>query len=169
VVATFARVSLVLETVDDLNVAFEDLRGGGDAAQQRRALKATLDNLYRVREHRREAGGYFARSDSCDSGRVTEGITYLRGVLTHHVAKPVAPERQPLYPGENLYPSEDLFPGSNLTWLSANDVLKVHPPTTKRDHVLFDFYRSHVGDRMVLPTLRAARDFLVNDPKLGPL
>ena len=63
-------------------------------------------------------------------------------------------------------PAEDLFPGSNLTWLSTDDVLKVHPPTTKRDHVLFGFYRSHVGDRMVLPTLRAARDFLVNDAKL---
>ena len=71
--------------------------------------------------------------------------------------------------GANPYMMTVVFPGSNLTWLSANDVLKVHPPTTKRDHVLFDFYRSHVGDRMVLPTLRAARDFLVNDPKLGPL
>jgi hypothetical protein len=40
----------------------------------------------------------------------------------------------------------------DLTWLSADDVLKVHPPTTKRDHALFDFYRSHVGDRMVQPS-----------------
>lgn len=163
-------MSQVLETVDDLDFHFADLReAGGDEARQRRALKATLDNLYRLREHRREKSGYFARSDSCDPGKITEGITYLRGILTHHITKAVAPQRQPLYLSENLYPSEDLFPGSNLTWLGADDVLAMHPPTTKRDHVLFAFYRSHVGDRMVLPILRAARDFLVTDPQLGTL
>ena len=48
-------------------------------------------------------------------------------------------------------------------------MLNVHPPDAKREHVLFAFYRSHVEDRMVVPTLRAAREFLVNDPQLGPL
>ena len=162
-------MSLVLETVEDLDVTFEELRGGGDEGQQRRALKATLDNLYRLREHRRQAGNYYARSDSWDAGKVTEGITYLRGVLTHHLTKPVAPRNEPLYPGEGVFPGQDLFPGSNLTWLSADDVLSIHPPDPKRGHVLFDFYRSHVGDQMVLPTVRTARDFLVNDPQLGPL
>ena len=68
----FTRVSYVQETVEDLNVAFGNLQGaGGHQTLQRRALKATLDNLYRLRAHRAEAQTYLRRSDSCDAGRIT--------------------------------------------------------------------------------------------------
>jgi hypothetical protein len=167
----FTRVSYVQETVEDLNVAFGNLQGaGGHQTLQRRALKATLDNLYRLRAHRAEAQTYLRRSDSCDAGRITEGITYLRGVLTHHITKPVAPENQPLYPGDDVYPSEDLFPGTNLTWLDASDVFRMQPqPAGGQRKVQAEFYRSHVGGRLVLPTIRVAREFLINDSHLGPL
>lgn len=167
---TVRDMSYLQETVEDLNIAFEDLRAAGDDAIQRRALKATLDNLYRIRAHRLQTPDYYEHSDSCDDGKITEGITYLRGILTHHLTKQVAPLKQPLFPGASVYPSEDLFPGSNLTWLEAAEVLKECPPPKKGcGKKQADFYRSHVGGQMVLPTIRAARHFLLNDQKLGPL
>ena len=58
----------------------------------------------------------------------------------------------------------------NLTWLDATDVFRVHPPPAGgRRKVQAEFYRSHVGSGLVLPTIRAAREFLINDPQLGPL
>jgi hypothetical protein len=47
-----------------------------------RALKATSGYPYRLRAYRAEAQTAHHRSDSCDAGRITEGIAYLRGVLT---------------------------------------------------------------------------------------
>jgi hypothetical protein len=34
---------------------------------------------------------YFAHAESCDPGKITLGIMFLRGVLTHHVIKQVRP------------------------------------------------------------------------------
>jgi hypothetical protein len=107
------------ETAEDLRAAFDDLRAaGGEEPRQRRALKAILNELHRVQEYRCghdkvNKRAYFAHAESCDPGKVTLGIVFLRGVLIHHVIKQVRPTKQPLNPSEDLSPSEDLNPGSN--------------------------------------------------------
>ena len=104
-------MSFVEETVADLDHALADLRAAGeDEVRQRRALKATLDDLYRLRAYREESTAYYGRADHCDPGKITEGITFLRGVLTHHITKPVAPETRLLYPGPKTFPGPDTFP-----------------------------------------------------------
>jgi len=157
------------ETADDLRVAFEDLRtAGGDEPHHRRALKAVLNELYRVHEYRLgrdkiHSNVYYPHAKSCDVGKVTLGILYLRGVLTHHLIKQVPPTSEPLYPSENLYPSEDLFPGANFVWISGADLNKVHTPDPQFAKSQ-PFYDSHVGGQLMLPTIRQAIDFLLADP-----
>jgi hypothetical protein len=162
------------ETADDLRAAFEDLRAaGGEQPRQRRALKATLNELYRAQEYRFgrdkiHKKAYFTHAESCDAGKVTLGIVFLRGVLTHHLIKQVQPTRQPLYPSENLYPSEDLFPGTNYVWISGADLQKVHTPEPQFAKAQ-PYYDSHVGGRLMLPTIRQAIDFLLADPVIVKL
>jgi hypothetical protein len=157
------------ETVDDLRDAFDELREAGDEQpRHRRALKAILNELYRVQAYRFGRGevnkkAYLAHAESCDPGKVTLGIVYLRGVVTHHLIKQVQPTSQPLHPSGDLYPSEDLYPGSNFAWISGTDLGMLHSPEPRfarsQSH-----YDSHVGDQLMLPTIRQAIDFLLTDP-----
>jgi hypothetical protein len=157
------------DTAEDLHAAFDDLRAaGGEEPRQRRALKAVLDELYRVQEYRCgrdkvNKQAYFAHAESCDPGKVTLGIVFLRGVLTHHVIKQVRPTKQPLYPSEDLFPSEDLSPASNFVWISGTDLLKVHTPEPQFANAQ-PYYDSHVGGQLMLPTIRQAMDLLLADP-----
>lgn len=67
-----------------------------------------------VRHEVKSRGGYFflakflegtQRVDGCSAGKITQGLVFLRGVLTHHLIKEVEPIPQLLYPGPNLYGS----------------------------------------------------------------
>jgi hypothetical protein len=157
------------ETADDLRAAFDDLRAaGGEQPRQRRALKAVLNELYQVQEYRLgrdnvNQDAYFAHAESCDPGKVTLGIVYLRGVLTHHLIKQVRSTSQPLHPSGDLYPSEDLYPGSNLVWISGTDLSKVHTPEPRFAKAQ-PHYDSHVGGQLMLSTIRLAINFLLTDP-----
>jgi hypothetical protein len=59
------------ETAEDLRAAFDHLRAaGGEEPRQRRALKAVLNELYRVQEYRCvrdkvNKRAYFAHAESC--------------------------------------------------------------------------------------------------------
>ncbi|MHA6797538.1 hypothetical protein ACVGVM_29120 (plasmid) [Pseudonocardia bannensis] len=125
-------MGVLAETADDLRAAFEQLRNaGGVEPQHRRALKSVLDELYRAREFREGRSKvnrphYTQRVDACVAGKITQGIVFLRGVLTHHLIKEVEPIPQLLYPGPDLYPSQDLFPDANFTWISAAEVKAIH-------------------------------------------
>ncbi len=44
---------------------------------------------------------------------MAEGISLIRGDMTHDVTKGIYPKAQMLYPSEYLYPSEDLYPGNS--------------------------------------------------------
>ncbi len=162
------------ETTEDLHAAFDDLRAAsGEHPRHRRALKAVLNELYRVQEYRRgrtkfSRTTYYTHAKSCDTGKVTLGVVFLRGVLTHHLIKQVQPTRQPLYPSQDLYPSEYLYPGSNFVWISGTDLLRVHTPDPghKKD---LPYYESHVGGQLMLPTIKQAIDFLLTDPIVAEL
>jgi hypothetical protein len=155
------------ETVEDLRDAFEQLRAAGASEPgHRRALKAVLNELYRVQAYRlgREdahSTAYYSHAEACDAGKITLGIVFLRGVLTHHLVKQVKPTLKPLYPSPNLYPSEDLYT-TNFVWISGDDLKKVYAP--KRHSPNLGYYETHVGGRMVLPTIRQAINFLLTDP-----
>jgi hypothetical protein len=163
------------ETVEDVRAAFDTLRAAGSAQpQQRRALRAVLNELYRLQEYRlgyvvpddrgrANAGPYFARAASCDPGRTILGILYLRGVLTHHLTKPVEPSTEPLYPSATLYPGENVHPGQNLTWISGPELQAVHTPQDRYARHE-SYYIGHVGNHLVLPTIQQAIEFLTTDP-----
>ena len=69
--------------------------------------------------------------------------------------------------GDDVNPSEDRFPGKNLTWLEASEVFGLQPPPAGgRRKVQAEFYHSHVGGRLVLPTIRVVREFLISDPQV---
>jgi hypothetical protein len=106
---------------------------------------------------------YFAHAESFDAGKVTLGIVFLRGVLTHHLIKRVGPTSQPLYPSDDLYPSEDLFPGTNFVWTSGAELSKGHTPEPQFK-TGEQYYGSHVGGHLMLPTIRQAIDFVITDP-----
>lgn len=170
------------ETEQDVRDAFEDLRmAAGAEPQQRRALKAVLNELYRLQEYRlgptkvkgkkrRRANkkAYFGHAESCDSGKVTLGVVYLRGVLTHHLTKPVQPVMQQLYPGETVHPGPDVYPGPNIAWISAAELKLFHKPDPEFAKSE-PYYISHVGGHLVLPTIRQAIEFLLADPVIVTL
>jgi len=117
-----------------------------------------------TKEHRT---AYAQRVDACGGGKVTQGVVFLRGVLTHHLVKQVEPVPTPLYPP--FYPGPDTFPGANFTWLTTDVLLAIHPDVPKQQVAQFEHGRSHVAGQMMLPTLRQAIDFLLNDPVIVTL
>ena len=123
---------------------------------------------YRLGRNKVHQQAYFAHAASCDAGKITLGIAFLRGVLTHHLIKPAQPARQPLYPSKNLYPSGDLFPGANFVWISGADLGKVHTPEPQFAKAK-PYYDSHVGGQLMLPTVRATINFLLTDPVIVQL
>lgn len=157
------------ETADDLRYAFKELQVAGTAEpRHRRALKAVLNELYRVQEYRLgrkkvHRGAYFAHAKSCDAGKVTLGVTFLRGVLTHHLIKQVQPTTQLQYPSEDAYPGKYRFPGTNFVWITGAELSSKHTPDPGFAGNQ-PYYNSHVGGQMMLPTLEQAIDFLLTDP-----
>lgn len=153
----------------DFDAAFDRLvQAAGDEAEQRRALDAALDMLYRLREHLKSTmqpaapntrNPYYALAGASSDGRTTEGVVALRGFRTHSVALPVAPKPEPLLPG-SFFPGEHTYPGANLTWveLPAKAVAeaKLKPLTAGA----LARYRADVQGQMVLYTLKNARGFL---------
>jgi hypothetical protein len=63
---------------------------------------------------------------------------------------------------QDLYPSEDLLPGSNYVWLDAADIRRVHSVSSQKT-ASFAYYETHVPGKMVLPTLRSAIRFLLDE------
>jgi len=61
-----------------------------------------------------------------------------------------------------------MFPGANYVWLTADEIRAVHTVTTSETQS-FAHYESHVGGRTVLPTLRAAVGFLLDDVNVAKL
>ena len=158
---------------DDFDADFERLRHAQDPDEQRRALRSVLETLYALRAYREgdnkiDKATYHNRADASREGQVTEGVILIRGELLHRAVKRHAPEEKLLYPSETTYPGNWTFPGSNLVWLHPAEM--VDP---LRQKILNDgrypFYVAHVAGQPVLGTLQIARDFLVNDPVLGPL
>ncbi|MFC9440746.1 hypothetical protein [Nocardia sp. NPDC057030] len=154
--------------IGDLDAAIERLRLALDEDERRRALTGALVELYRLRCHR-EGGrplnqAHWNRAAAQRSGRVAQGISLIRGDMTHHVVKEIEPERRPLYPGNDVFPGPDLYPGKQLFWRHVSDMTAPHV-LNQNDPRYLD-YEQVVGGQPVLPTLVLARDFLVADP--GP-
>ncbi len=166
-------MSRLTDLATDLDVEFDRLLQAQDADEQRRALRNVLEILYSLRCHREEhthpsPSAYRSRASVCHGGRVTEGIILLRGQMMHKVTKRFDPEKRGLYPGPKTYPGKCTFPGSNLTWLHPQEMPDRMPPEVVND-VRYGAYVADVSGRPVLETLQIAKDFLVNDPVLGPL
>lgn len=156
-------MTAVDDAFDDFDHEFERLVAAPmSSAEQRRALNASLDWLYRLREHLKSelgAKAYYALADSSDDGRVTEGVIGLRGIQTHSLAQPLAPKHEPLYPGADTFPGNYTFAGSNLTWIDP-DTVKGQLDMSKIKADSLDRYRKHAQGKMVLYTLDDARQFL---------
>ena len=167
------------EAAEDFDAAVQQLRAASDAGEQRRAIKAILDEVYRLREHRwRQLGAtvdaYQLVARQHPAGRTVEGLSALRTVPTHSVAELVAviPEMRPLYPAENLFPSQNLYPGGNLTWLETGSMRAAPSVLTRSATSSQDtspYYDSDVAGRPVFQTTADARFWLLTETHLGPL
>lgn len=159
---------LIGDLIGDLDAAIEGLRLASTTDQRRRALTVVLAELYKLRSLRVGKGrmqrAYYARARAVYGGRVAEGISLIRGDMTHDVTKEIDPSHQMLHPGMGLLPGEHLHPGPQLIWLHPDDMAPPHE--VNRAEVRFPDYEQVVGRQPVLTTLVAARDFLANDP--GP-
>ena len=166
------------EAAEDFDIAVDQLRAANDPGARRRAIKAILDEVYRLREHRWQQVGnvdaYQLLARQHRAGRTVEGLSAVRAVPAHFVAQLVSviPEMQPVYPSDDLFPSEDLKPGLNLTWLrtvamSSAPAVLTRSATSARD--TSPYYGSDVAGRPVFQTLDDARSWLVTDTYLGPL
>ena len=159
------------DLVDDFDAEFDRLLHARDTDEQRRALRSVLETLYSLRAHR-EGGAakaaYRSRASSCHDGRMTEGIVQMRGQLIHNVVRQYSPEERPLLPEPATYTGNYTFPGSNLVWLHPTERKDPLPHDVLADP-RYPFYASTVASQPVLETLQVAREFLVNDPVLGPL
>jgi hypothetical protein len=171
-------VGFAEEAAEDFDASVDQLRAAIDHGGRRRAIKAILEEVYRLREHRvRQVGSidaYQLMARQHRAGRTVEGLSAVRTVPAHFVAElvTVIPEMRALYPSEDLFPSEDLYPGSNLKWLetgamsTAPSVL-TRTATSERD--TSPYYDSDVAGRPVYQTMEDARSWLVTDVYLGSL
>lgn len=159
------------DEAEDLRVSFDALLAtNGEPRAFRRVLKSVLDNIYRVREYRQGPKGsrheYWRIRDSSDAGKTTDGIAFLRGVLTHHLTRPVYPVTQPALLDVMRLDLECL--DENHHWITADEILQVHV-LSKFETDSFGFYRSHVAGESVTPTLDTAISFLLDDPRVQTL
>jgi len=166
-------VSPLTDLVDDFDVEFDRLRQAQDADEQRRALRSALETLYSLRVHREgdtqaAKTAYRSHASACQGGRVTEGMILLRGQMMHRVTKRYAPEMKPLYPGPRTFPGNFTYTGENLMWLAPAEMHDQLPLGVVNDP-RYPAYVADVAGLPVLETLQIAREFLVNDPVLGPL
>ena len=141
----------------------------GDTDAERRNLRTALACIYELRAYREDKGelqiAYHLRAKSSSSGRITDGIVWVRGKMTHRLTQARNPGAQPLLPGPRTLTGEYTFPGSNIVWRPATDIMS----TTGGNDTEVErrgFYENYVAGQPVLEGLHAAREFLVNDP--GP-
>jgi hypothetical protein len=155
----------------DFDAEFANLVSAKGPDAHRRSLRSVLACLYEVRAFREgntksENTAYHGRAASSIDGQITEGISWLRGLMTHSLTPNVAPD-SPLHPSDRLFPSPYLYPGTNPCWRPLCELTAAH---VQRASALNPqgaaLYVSHVGNQPVLPTLHVAREFLGRDP--GP-
>ncbi|MFB8281692.1 hypothetical protein [Nocardia colli] len=166
------------ELIGDLDVAIETLRKAATPREKRMGVAAVLDHLYKLRCLREGEPGpdrdsYNLRVGAQRAGKVAEGISLLRGEMTHDVTMEIVPTDQLLYPSENLFPSENIYPGKQLIWLYLSDMVDQldpgGPPTpelTPPKDPRRGYYAKYVAGQSVLQTAVEARNFLAADP--GP-
>lgn len=154
------------DAVSDFEAAFERLaKAFGDKDEQRRAWLEAVNHTYRLREYRKQAckKAYEAIVGVHDYGKTTEGIVVVRNNATHVLAVRANPESRMLYPGSKVYPSEYLYPGDgNMFWLDMHE-LDPAAALAVNDRDEKNYYRDKVAGFLVLGTLLAVREFLIND------
>lgn len=159
------------EAVSDFEAAFDRLaKASGDKDEQRRAWLEAVNHTYRLREYRRQQyekkagrGSYYSIADAHEFGKTTEGILVVRNIATHVLAVRANPESRMLHPGPKVFPSDYLYPGDgNLFWL---DMYELDPAATQKvsGDDKCNYYRDKVAGFLVLGTLLAVREFLIND------
>ena len=158
--------------LEDFDAAFDDLARAaeGDERATRRALRAVLACLYELREAKKAESGnerYFAQANQSASGRVTEGVCWMRGKMVHLLTNQVAPAPSLLYPSDDLYPSVHVHPRSNLAWRTIDEIDPHLTDSTELNPKGREHFRCHVAGRVVLPSLLAARRLPRSPPKAG--
>lgn len=155
------------EAVSDFEAAFEWLaKASGDKDEQRRAWLEGVNHTYRLREFRRKSCGkttYEALAASHDYGKTTEGIMVVRNIATHILTVSANPKPGMPYPGPKTFPGMYLYPGDgNLFWL---DMHELNPDAAQELSARDDnkYYEDYVAGILVLGTLEAVREFLIND------
>lgn len=141
----------------------------GDADAERRALRNALAVIYELRAYREDSGGlrtaYHMRAKASNTGRITEGIVWVRGKMTHRLTEARSPSAQPLLPGLSTHTGEYTLPGSNIVWRPSVEVTsQMGGDRTEAERR--GFYDAYVAGQPVREGLHSARKFLVNDP--GP-
>lgn len=151
-------MATVQELLGDFTAAIDRLRQASNQDEQRRSLNEAMNCMYTLRSHFEgsDKAGYRQAASSLN-GRVTEGLSLLRGKMVHRLVSDLGPEIKPLSTSEHLYPSEDLRPGSNLSWLTGDEAQAEQADMLK--DVRFPDYDSTVGGLPVLQSLRQAQDF----------
>lgn len=153
------------EAVSDFEAAFERLaKALGDKDEQRRAWLEAVNHIYRLREYRKLACGknaYETIAGAHNYGRVTEGIVLVRNIATHVLTVRANPGSRMLYPGPKVYPSEYLYLGNgNMFW---RDMHELDADAVRKMRDENNYYKDHVAGFLVLGTLLAVREFLIND------
>jgi len=163
-------MTLVLETVEDLDAAILRICEAESERLQQRSLREALGHLYTLREHRVSqqnlmrrkhdptAEKYVDLAKGDSDGRVAEGVVFMRGQLVHQVTKTVGVKLTDVFINRftNLVGA--------LAWLHL-DEMGVKLPVGDQ----LECYRTYVMGRPVLDTLDVARKFLVESPDLGAL
>ena len=87
----------------------------------------------------------------------------VRNIATHVLTVSANPESRPLYPGPKTFPSKYLYPGDgNLFWLDMHELDPAAKEAVSRGDSQ-NYYRDKVAGILVLGTLLAVREFLIND------
>jgi hypothetical protein len=155
------------EAVSDFEAAFDRLvKAFGDTDEQRRAWLEAVNHTYRLREYRKRACGknaYEAIAGAHDFGKMTEGILVVRNIATHVLTVRANPQSRPIYRGQRTFPSEYLYPGDgNLFWLDMYELDSAAAQEISAGDKN-SYYKDHVAGILVLGTLLAVREFLIND------
>jgi len=159
----------VQDMLGDFEAAIQRLRDADDTTEERRALNEAINCLYMLRSHfegktKQEKDAYYATADASTDGRVSEGLSLLRGRMVHDFTSPLTPKATPLVPGKHLYTSPDLLTGENLSWLRGDsdvedELVDKTRSSYKYDVVRFSYYKPLVGGHPVLQSLGQALDF----------
>ncbi|MGH4012056.1 MAG: hypothetical protein ACRDTH_28515 [Pseudonocardiaceae bacterium] len=147
------------------------MNASGDKDEQRRAWLEAVNHIFRIRAHKKQAyekrskkkGSYDSLVGAHESGKITEGILVVRNIATHVLTERANPESKMPYPSEKLFPSDYLFPGNgNLFWLDMHELSPGAVKEISRRNAR-NYYRDKVAGFLVLDTLVAAQNFLIDD------